>query len=173
MRLEIITDEEQNERKNMEAHISRSISLEKEQETLWYFGGLRIIKALGERTNGCGKIFEYREPAGTYTSSYAPYIEDAAFYMIEGEAIFSSGETTIHATPGTFLFLPRNVSFRYQVTRSDPARILTWTTPLGFAHQVISMGKPGQAFALSPPHIFERERMRQLTTLLQQSVRTI
>jgi quercetin dioxygenase-like cupin family protein len=157
----------------MEARITHSASLEKEQETLWYFGGLRIIKALGERTNGSCKIFEYREPAGTYISSYAPYQEDTAFYIVEGEAIFSSGGTTIHATPGTFLFLPRNVSFRYQVTRSGSARILTWTTPMGFAHRVMSMGNPGQALVLPTPHIFERERMQQLTTLLRNTAQTI
>src|SRR5947208_5005185 len=84
------------------------------------------------QTRQTGSIFEYLEPAGTSTFAYAPSEEDTAFYMIEGEAIFVSREATIHATPGTFLFLPRPVGFRYVVSPPGPARILTWTTPMGF-----------------------------------------
>jgi mannose-6-phosphate isomerase-like protein (cupin superfamily) len=144
-----------------------------ERETLWYLGGLRIIQAFERQTKQTGTIFEYLEPAGTSTFSYAPYQEDTAFYVIEGEAIFVSGETTIHATPGTFLFLPRPVGFRYVVTPSGPARILTWTTPMGFSQQVTSMGNPGQAFVLSPPPLFESEKVQQLATLLRKTTQTI
>ena len=157
----------------MKTHPERSASLDKEQEALWYLGGLRIIKALGEQTNGVCKIFEYLEPAGTYTFSYAPYREDTAFYVIEGEAVFSSGRTTLYASPGTFLFLPRNVSFRYEVTGSGPARMLTWTTPMGFAHQATKMGEPGQALVLHPPYILEREKVQQLATLLRNTAQII
>ena len=150
----------------MEPYTERSASLDKEQEALWYLGGLRIIQALGEQPKEDCKILEYLEPAGTSTFSYAPYQEDTAFYVIEGEAIFVSGEATLHATPGTFLFLPRPVGFRSVVTSSGPARILTWTTPMGFAQQVTSMGNPGQAFVLSPPPLHESKKVQQLATFL-------
>ena len=150
----------------MEPCTERSASLDKEQEALWYLGGLRIIQALGEQPKEDRKILEYLEPAGTSTFSYAPYQEDTAFYVIEGEAIFVSGEATIHAIPGTFLFLPRPVGFRSVVTSSGPARILTWTTPMGFAQQVTSMGNPGQAFVLSPPPLYESKKVQQLATFL-------
>jgi hypothetical protein len=156
----------------METRTVYFASLEKEQGVLWYFGGLRIIKMLGEQISDPHTIFEYREPAGTYTYSYAPYQEDMAFYIIEGEASFSNEETTIHALPGTFLFMPRNVPFRYQVTKAGPATILTWTTPGGFVHRVMGMGEPGQAFVLAPPPIIEREKMQQLTTLLRATAQT-
>jgi mannose-6-phosphate isomerase-like protein (cupin superfamily) len=157
-------------KKQMEPCTKRSASLDQEQEALWYLGGLRIIQALTEQSREDRKIFEYLEPTGTCTFSYAPYREDTAFYVIEGEAIFSSGKTIAHATPGTFLFLPRNVSFRYEVTRSGPARILTWTTPMGFAHQVMNMGEPGQAFVLPPPSLLEREKIQQFALLLLPSL---
>ncbi len=150
----------------MEPCTERSASLDKEQEALWYLGGLRIIQALGEQPKEDRKILEYLEPAGTSTFSYAPYQEDTAFYVIEGEAIFVSGEATILATLGTFLFLPRPVGFRSVVTSSGPARILTWTTPMGFAQQVTSMGNPGQAFVLSPPPLYESKKVQQLATFL-------
>ena len=157
----------------MEPCTERSASLDKEQEALWYLGGLRIIQALGEQPKEDRKILEYLEPAGTSTFSYAPYQEDTAFYVIEGEAIFVSGEATIHATPGAFLFLPRPVGFRSVVTSSGPARILTWTTPMGFAQQVTSMGNPGQAFVLSPPPLCESKKVQQLATFLRKTSRTI
>ncbi len=150
-----------------------SASCRQERETLWYLGGLRIIQALETQMKQTGTIFEYLEPAGTSTFSYAPYQEDTAFYMIEGEAIFVSGEATIHATPGAFLFLPRPVGFRSVVTSSGPARILTWTTPMGFAQQVTSMGNPGKAFVLSPPPLCESKKVQQLATFLRKTSRTI
>jgi mannose-6-phosphate isomerase-like protein (cupin superfamily) len=153
-------------KKQMEPCTERSASLDKEQEALWYLGGLRIIQTLGEQPKEDRKIFEYVEPAGTYTFSYAPYQEDTAFCVIEGEVVFSSGRTTLHATPGTFLFLPRNVSYRYEVTESGPTRMLTWTTPMGFAQQVMNMGEPGQAFVLLPPSLLEGEKIQQFALLL-------
>jgi hypothetical protein len=151
----------------------RSASCWQERETLWYLGGLRIIQALETQMKQTGPIFEYLEPAGTSTFSYAPSQEDTAFYVIEGETIFLSGEATIRATPGTFVFLPRPVGFRSVVTSSGPARILTWTTPMGFAQQVTSMGNPGQAFVLSPPPPCESEKVQQLATFLRKTIQTI
>ncbi len=138
-----------------------------EQETLWYLGGRRIIQALETQTKQAGCIFEYLVPARTSNYSYGPDEEDAAFYVIEGEASFFSGEATIKATPGMFLFLPRPVGFRYVVCSSGHMRMLTWTTPLGFAQHVTSMGNPHEAFVLSPPATFESEKMQQLATLLR------
>ena len=144
-----------------------------ETETLWYLGGLRIIQALETQMKQIGPILEYLEPTRTATFSYAPVQEDTAFYVIEGEVTFVSGEATMYATPGTFLFLPRPVGFRSVVTSSDPARILTWTTPVGFAQQVTNMGKPGQAFVLAPPSVFESEKVQQLATFLRKTTLTI
>jgi uncharacterized cupin superfamily protein len=144
-----------------------SVANWQEREMLWYFGGLRIIQALETQTKPTGIIFEYLVPARTSVYSYGPSQEDSAFYVMEGEATFFSGETTIEATPGTFLFLPRPVGFRYVVPSSSHMRILTWTTPLGFAQRVTSMGNPGEAFVLSPPPTHESEKVQQLATLLR------
>jgi len=150
----------------MEKRDVSSASLEQEQETLWYLGGLRIIAALGEQPNRSSKLYEYREPSGTFISSYSPQPEETAFYLAEGEATFFSEGKALSATPGTFLFLPRNLSFRHQVAKFGSARIITWTTNRGFAQQVINMGQPDQAFMLAPPTHFAQEKMHQLTTLL-------
>jgi uncharacterized cupin superfamily protein len=87
----------------MRGHNELSAGLDQEREALWYFGGLRIIKALAEHSPGGWNIIEEVPPAGTRTSSYTPSPEDSAFYVLEGEATFASGSTTVHATAGTFL----------------------------------------------------------------------
>jgi hypothetical protein len=142
-------------------------SSRQEQEALWYLGGLRIIQELQTQVKRTSKIFEYLVPAKTSVLSYAPDPEDAAFYIAGGEAAFQSGETTIQATPGTFLFLPRSTGYRYMVPATGSMRLLTWTTPPGFAQQVTSMGNPGEAFVLSPPPAPESEKVQQLATLLR------
>src|SRR5262249_42632549 len=138
-----------------------------EQETLWYLGGLRIIQALETQVTRTGTIFEYLVPAKTSVLSYAPDPEDAAFYILGGEATFRSGETTVQATPGTFLFLPRSTGYRYILPPTGSMRLLTWTTPPGFAQRVLSMGNPGEALVLSPPPDLESEKVQQLAALLR------
>ena len=150
-----------------------SAFLDQEREAVWYLGGLRIVKALGEHTPGGWNIFEEAPPAGTRTFSYGPSPEDSAFYVLEGEVTFASGSTTVHATAGTLLFLPRNLSFRYEVGGLHSARMLEWSTPLGFAHEVTNMGTPGQALVLPPPRLLDQEKMQQLATLLRNTTRTI
>ncbi|HEX6551489.1 MAG TPA: hypothetical protein VF026_01910 [Ktedonobacteraceae bacterium] len=149
-----------------------SARLDQEREALWYLGGLRIIKALGEHSPGGWNIIEEAPPAGTLISSFSPSPEDSAFFLLEGDAIFVSGSMTVHATAGTFLFLPRNLSYRYEVGRPHSARILVWTTPLGLAHQVMRMGIPGQALVLLPPRLLDQEKMQQLATLLRNATGT-
>jgi hypothetical protein len=150
-----------------------SASLDQEREALWYLGGLRIIKALGEHRPAGWNVFEEAPPAGTRISLFSPAPEDSAFFVLEGEAIFASGSTKVHATAGTFLFLPRNLSFRYEVGKLHPARMLVWTTPLGFAHEVTQMGAPGRALVLPPPRLPDQEKMWQLAALLRNTTRTI
>jgi hypothetical protein len=156
----------------MEKHNAHAASLEQEQETLWYLGGLRIIAALRELPARSSHLVEYREPSGTYTSSYSPRPEETAFYLAEGEGTFFSAGEMLSAPPGTFLFLPRHLSFRYQIGQSGPARIITWTTNSGFARQVLQMGQPDQALVLAPPMLGSLEKRHQLTALLQKMLET-
>jgi homogentisate 1,2-dioxygenase len=141
-----------------------------EEETLWYLGGMRIIEALETQRQRMGAMFEYLIPANTSTFSYAPTQEDTAIYVVAGEADFVSGEATIHATPGMFLFLPRPVGFRSATPPTGSLRMLTWTTPLGFAQRVTCMGNAGEAFVLAPPPLVAREKVEQFAAMLRKLV---
>ena len=143
-----------------------------EWETFWYLGGQRIIQALATRKMGTGTIFESLVPARTSVISYSPYPEDTAFYVVAGEVTFTCGETRIHATPGTFLFLPCPLSIRYVVPSSSSVRILNWKTLQGFAQQVTCMGNHGEALVLSPPADVSSEKVQHLADLLRNSMNT-
>jgi hypothetical protein len=143
-----------------------------EWETLWYLGGQRIIQALATEAKGSGAIFESLVPARTSVLSYSPQPDDTAFYVVEGEVSFGFGETHIHAIPGTLLFLPCPLSYRYTVPPSGSARILKWATPRGFAQQVTCMGNPGETFILSPSAEVQTEKVQHLAELLRNSMNT-
>ena len=150
-----------------------SAQLDQERAALWYLGGLRIIKALGEHNPGGWNVIEEAPPAGTCLSSYSPAPEDSAFFVLEGAAVFASGSTTVLASTGTFLFLPHNLSFRYEVDSLHPARMLAWTTPPGLAQEATRMGAPGQTLVITPPRLPDQEKVQQLATLLRNTTRVV
>ena len=49
--------------------------------------------------------------------------KDEAFWVLEGELTFEVGEEMIKASPGSFLFGPKDFPHRYTV-ESGPARML-------------------------------------------------
>jgi quercetin dioxygenase-like cupin family protein len=143
------------------------ITLNTEQEALWYLGNLRIIQAIGEQAGRAVHLTEYVLPAGTHIYAHRHRDEDEGVYVAEGEATFSCGEKVKSATAGTLLFLPQNVYHHLEVGKSAPFRYLTWMTATGFAHNVLHIGEPGQALVLSPPPFASQERIQQLAMLLR------
>jgi len=145
-----------------------STFLDQEKEALWYFGGQRIINALGERIEGAFRLTEFVTPAGTFVSAYR-HKEDEAHYVLEGEAVISCGGQVFHVSTGTFLFLPCTVPHHMEVSQSGPLRYLTWMIPAGFAHDVTKMGNPNKALLLAPPLATDRAKVQRLADLLRES----
>jgi quercetin dioxygenase-like cupin family protein len=143
------------------------ITLNTEQEALWYLGSLRIIKEIGEQAGHAVQLTEYVLPAGTHIYAHRHRDEEEGVYVAKGEAIFSCGEKVTSVTAGTFLFFPQNVHHHLEVGKSAPFRYLTWMTAIGFAHNTLHIGKPGQVLALSPPPFAPQERIQQLAILLR------
>jgi mannose-6-phosphate isomerase-like protein (cupin superfamily) len=152
----------------MTLHSDPSTFLDKEKEALWYLGGQRIIKALGERTEGAFRLAEFVTPAGTFVSAFLQK-EDEAQYVIEGEATISCEGQVFHVSAGTFLFLPCTVSYQMSISTSGPLRYLTWRTPAGFAHDVTKLGTPNKALLLAPPPAPDRAKIQRLADLLRES----
>ena len=107
-----------------EDHASRTYGLsEGEGEARWWMGGLATIKATGKETEGSYTLVEVLEPEGEQPF-HVHHREDEGFWVLEGELTFSEvGEETIKASPGSFVFGPRDFPHRYTVD-SGPAKLL-------------------------------------------------
>jgi hypothetical protein len=139
-----------------------------ERETVRYLEALMsILQAIDTKTPPTDTYFEYLVPANSSIYSYEPHEEDVAFFVAEGEAVFTSGEAAFPAIPGTLLFLPHHVGFGCVMPPSRPMRILSWTTPLDLVHRATGLGTPGEAIVISPPPTFATDRVGQLAALLK------
>ena len=76
--------------------------------------------------------------------------EDETFYVIEGEMTFSVGDKTIKATPGTMVFLPRDIVHSFSI-ESEQVRILVLCTPAGAEGFFKECSVPAPSMTLPPP----------------------
>jgi quercetin dioxygenase-like cupin family protein len=137
---------------NEEVTAGRAYGLEKgEGDARWWLGvSLATIKATGKETGGHYTLVEVLEPEGEEAPLHVHHNEDEAFWVLEGELTFEVGEEKIKASPGSFLFGPRDVPHRYTVD-SGPARLLFILSPAGFEEFIYASSKPAQERTLPPP----------------------
>jgi quercetin dioxygenase-like cupin family protein len=120
-----------------------------EGEARWWGGGLATIKATGKETGGRYTLVEVLEPEGE-APLHVHHREDEAFWVLEGVLTFEIGEETIKASPGSFLFGPKDVPHRYTV-ESGPARLLFLLSPAGFEELIYATSEPASERTLPPP----------------------
>jgi len=95
-------------------------------------------------------LVEVLEPKGEEAPLHVHHNEDGAFWVLEGELTFEVGEETIKASPGSFLFGPKDVTHCYTV-ESGPARMLFLLSPPGFEESIYATSEPAKENALPPP----------------------
>lgn len=128
---------------------SRTYGLrEGEGEARWWLGGLATVKATGKETDGRYTLVEVLEPEGEQPF-HVHHREDEGFWVLEGELTFEVGEETIKASPGSFVFGPRDVPHRYTV-ESGPARMLFLLSPAGFEEFIYATSEPAKELTLPP-----------------------
>lgn len=125
-----------------------------EGEARWWVGGLAVIKASAADTGGQMTIVEVTEPQGAEAPLHVHHNEDEAFWVLDGDATFEIGETTIEARAGDYVFGPRHIPHRYSVGDAG-CRMLFILTPGGFEDLVTAMSEPAGARTLPPPSIEE------------------
>jgi len=124
-----------------------------EGEARWWFDGLAEIKATAEQTGGLLSLIEVTEPpnpAGVPGPLHVHHREDEGFWILEGDATFQVGDTTIEAHAGDFAFGPRGIPHRY-TAGAGGCRMLFIMTPGGFEDLVREMSVPAQRRTLPPP----------------------
>ena len=121
-----------------------------EGEARWWFGSLAVIKATAADTGGQMAILEITNPPGFAGPLHVHYREDEGFWLLEGDATFEVGDTTIEAHAGDYVFGPRDIPHRYTVGDSG-CRMLFIMTPGGFEEFVIATSEPAGSRTLPPP----------------------
>jgi mannose-6-phosphate isomerase-like protein (cupin superfamily) len=122
---------------------------EGEGEARWWLGvSLATIKATGKETGGHYTLVEVLEPEGE-APLHVHHREDEGFWILEGELTFEVGDETIKASPGSFVFGPKDVPHRYTVD-SGPARLLFVLSPAGFEEFIYATSEPARELTLPP-----------------------
>jgi quercetin dioxygenase-like cupin family protein len=136
---------------NEEVAAERAYGLEEgEGDARWWLGvSLATIKATGKETGGRYTLVEVLEPEGEEAPLHVHHNEDEGFWVLEGELTFEVGDQTIKASPGSFLFGPRDLPHRYTVD-SGPARLLFILSPSGFEDFIYATSEPAKELALPP-----------------------
>jgi quercetin dioxygenase-like cupin family protein len=117
--------------------------------SVWYSGQLITFLATAEDTQGKFALIEVVARRGSVPPPHIHHREEETFYVLEGEMTFSVGDQTIKATPGTVVYLPRDVAHSF-VIDSEQLRALILLTPAGFERFFKEFSVPAPAMTLPP-----------------------
>ena len=91
---------------------------------------IAILASTRDTTGAVGAV-EVAGPGGAVPPLHVHHREDEAFYVLEGEYSVFIGDDVITASPGTWVWGPRDVPHGYQV-HSERGRHLSLMMPAGF-----------------------------------------
>ena len=118
-------------------------------EARWWMGALAEIKATAADTGGLLTLIEVTCGPGYATPLHVHHREDEAFWILDGEATFVVGETTLTARAGDYAFGPRDVPHQFSVG-DQGCRLLFILTPGGFEDLVRATSEPAGNRELPP-----------------------
>lgn len=133
-----------------------------EGETFWFNGGLAVLKATVEQTEGRFAVLELLAPKGFAAPLHLHRAEDEFFLVMAGEVRVQHGDTVIEATAGSLVYGPRNVPHSFHVDSAE-ARLLLIFGPGGVEGFFRDAGKPARSQGLPP----EGEQFPDRATLME------
>jgi len=105
-----------------------------EGKSVWLGPGLGVVfKISGEDTGGAFSLVEHPIKPGTIVPPHTHTREDETSFVIEGEMGARIGDKILTATPGTYVFKPRNVPHTFWNAGTKTTRIIEIISPSGFA----------------------------------------
>jgi len=138
------------EKMGAEKSIAFSRGRQSLEQSVWYTGWLTTFLATGQDTQGQFALLEQTTRKGNVPPRHIHHREDETFYVLEGEMTFSVGDQTIKATPGTMVFLPRNVAHSFTID-SEQVRLLVMLAPAGLEEFFKELSVPAPSMTLPPP----------------------
>lgn len=111
--------------------------------SLWVLGELLTYKVPSQQTGGAYSLFEVTTRPGAGPPPHVQHREDEAFYVLEGEYEFLSGEETLRAGVGSLLHVPKGILHTHKNIGEGAGRMLLTQTPGGlYEHFFEEVGKP-------------------------------
>ena len=100
------------------------------------------MKASGADTLGQLAVMESSYPPGLAVPAHVHAGEDEMFYLLDGEVELFCDDDRWTATPGCFVFVPRDRPHGFVVTSRGPARALVIVGPPRLDQQIAAAGTP-------------------------------
>ena len=120
-----------------------------QDEALWFNGGLAVLRATGDQTEGRYAVLELLAPKGFASPLHIHRKEDELFFVLSGEVRVQHGEAVIEAVAGSVVYGPRDVAHAFHVDSAE-ARLLLFFGPAGAEGFFREGGKPARSLGLPP-----------------------
>lgn len=95
-----------------------------EGETLWVLGVFVTLKAQSDEIS----LYEVICPPEAGPPPNIHHHQDEAFYVLEGNFSFLSGDETIETEPGSFVWIPRGTLHTFKYTGASMGKLLITST---------------------------------------------
>ncbi len=115
----------------------------------WSLGELLTLVATAEQTGGAFSLMHERLPRGAEPPPHVHRREDEAFFVLEGDLTVRVGDQAFTASPGSFVYCPRDVPHLLTVESAE-VRMLTLCTPGGVEKLFVELGVPAPHRTLPP-----------------------
>jgi quercetin dioxygenase-like cupin family protein len=99
-------------------------------------------------------MFDWTLPPGFSTGLHVHRVQEETFYVVEGECEWHIGGRTVHAKPGTYVFIPPGVPHNIANTSDKTARMIMTVSPPGHEHyfeelvKLVAQSNPPDAKAI-------------------------
>jgi len=110
-----------------------------------------------EETGGMYELMKFVVPPGGGPPPHIHHNEEECFYLVEGEIDVLIGEQTIHAQPGAYIHLPREVSHAFRNVSDKTASFLCWVMPGNLAGFFNAFKRPWPADADQPTPVNDED----------------
>jgi quercetin dioxygenase-like cupin family protein len=104
-------------------------------------GELVTLLASAEQTGGLFGLMEGVLAKGAEPPPHVHHREDESFFVLEGSLVVRVGDEVFSASPGSFVFCPRDVPHLLTV-ETEEVRVLTLVTPGGLEAFFVELGVP-------------------------------
>jgi quercetin dioxygenase-like cupin family protein len=134
-----------------------------EGEALWFNGGLGLLKATADQTDGRFAMMDLLAPKGFASPLHIHRREDELFVVVSGEVRIQHGEAVIEAVAGSVVYGPHDLAHGFRVD-SPEARMLLFFGPGGVEGFFREGGKPAGSLGLPPAdeQFLDKEALKEI-----------